>query len=183
MYAYTQKSVHIENCICIYRRDTMNNKYEVLICTGKMEEQLKEHETLLEKLKDLQKAIIEDDYVACIANFDEFSELVKETTMTEDVQVNLNNLETYIRTEALNMGINDLHLILNMCIEDLNLSTRTFNVLKGAGINRVSDLIEIPENQFMKYRKADGTQIHGMGKVCMTEVLDKLQTFGLKLKD
>lgn len=163
----------------------MNNKYEVLICTGRLEEQLKGHEMLLEKLKSLQKAIIEDDYAECIANFSKFSELVKKTTMaeTEEVLANLNKIETYIRTVALNMGIKDLNLTLNMFIEDLNLSRRAYNVLKGAGINTVSELVEIPESQFMKFRKADGTQIHGMGRVVWSEINDKLKALGLTFKN
>lgn len=161
----------------------MNNKYEVLICTGRLEEQLKEYEMLLEKLKSLQKAIIEDDYVDCVVIFGKFSELVKQTTMDEDIMAELDYLGTYVRTEALNTGIKDLNLLLNMFIEDLNLSRRAYNVLKGAGINTVSELVEIPESQFMKSRKADGTEIHRMGDGVVKEVLDKLQTFGLKLKD
>lgn len=158
------------------------NKYEVLICTGRLEEQLKGHETLLEKLKDLQKAIIEDNYVDCVVIFGKFSELVKKTTIDEDVMADLDYLGTYTRTEALNAGIKDLNLLLNMSIEDLNLSRRAYNVLKGAGINIVSELIEIPESQFVKYRKADGTQIRGMGRVVWREVMDKLETLGLALK-
>lgn len=159
------------------------NKYEVLVCTGRLEEQLKGHETLLKKLNDLQKAIIEDDYVDCIANFGKFSDMVKKTTTSEDIMANLDYLGTYTRTEALNAGIKDLNLFLNMCIEDLHLSTRAYNVLKSAGINLVSELIEIPESQFLKYKKSDGTQIRGMGNAVVKEVLDKLQTLGLKLKN
>ena len=160
----------------------MNSKYEVLICTGRLEQQLKGHETLLEKLKDLQKAIIEDDYVDCVIVFGKLSELVKKTSMDEDVMADLDYLVTYTRTEALNAGIEDLNPLLNMCIEELNLSRRAYNVLKGAGINIVSELIEIPERQFVKFRKADGTQIHGMGRVVCREVMDKLGTLGLTLK-
>lgn len=159
------------------------NKYEVLIRTGRLEEQLKGYETLLKKLKNLQKAIIKDAYVDCVVIFGKFSELVKKTTMDEDVMANMDYLGTYTRTEALNAGIKDLNLLLDMCIEDLNLSKRAFNVLKSAGINTVSELIEIPESQFVKHRKADGTEIHRMGDGVVKEVLDKLQSFGLKLKD
>ncbi len=151
----------------------MNNKYEALILTGRLEVQLKEYENLLKTLKDLQKSIIEDDYVDCVVIFGKFSELVKKTTMDEDVMAN---------TEVLNAVIKDLNLLLNMCIEDLNLSRRAFNVLKGAGINTVRELIEIPESKFVKHKKTDGSQIHKMGDVTVKEVLAKLQTLGLKLK-
>lgn len=70
-----------------------------------------------------------------------------------------------------------------MYIEDLNLSRRAYNVLKGAGINLVSELIEIPESQFMKFRKADGMQIHGMGRVICNEINDKLKALGLTFKN
>ena len=63
--------------------------------------------------------------------------------------------------------------ILEMTIEDLDLSVRSFNCLKRAGINTVDDLINKSEEEMMKVRK--------LGKKSFDEVKEKLQSLGFDL--
>ncbi|HOO05231.1 MAG TPA: DNA-directed RNA polymerase subunit alpha [Ruminococcus sp.] len=63
--------------------------------------------------------------------------------------------------------------ILEMTIEDLDLSVRSFNCLKRAGINTVDDLINKSEEEMMKVRN--------LGKKSFNEVKEKLQSLGFDL--
>ena len=64
--------------------------------------------------------------------------------------------------------------ILEMTIEELDLSVRSFNCLKRAGINTVEDLINKTEDDMMKVRN--------LGKKSLDEVINKLHSFGLDLR-
>lgn len=63
--------------------------------------------------------------------------------------------------------------ILEMTIEELDLSVRSFNCLKRAGINTVNDLIEKSEEEMMKVRN--------LGKKSFDEVKEKLRSLGYDL--
>ncbi len=63
--------------------------------------------------------------------------------------------------------------ILEMTIEELYLSVRSFNCLKRAGINTVDDLINKSEEEMMKVRN--------LGKKSFDEVKEKLQSLGFDL--
>ena len=65
--------------------------------------------------------------------------------------------------------------ILEMTIEELDLSVRSFNCLKRAGINTVEDLINKTEDDMMKVRN--------LGKKSLDEVINKLHSFGLDLRN
>ena len=64
--------------------------------------------------------------------------------------------------------------ILEMNIEELDLSVRSYNCLKRANINTVEDLVSKSEDEMMKVRN--------LGKKSLEEVLQKLESMGLKLK-
>lgn len=63
--------------------------------------------------------------------------------------------------------------VLEMTIEDLDLSVRSFNCLKRAGIDTVSDLVSRSEDEMIKVRN--------LGKKSLEEVTQKLQSLGLGL--
>ena len=63
--------------------------------------------------------------------------------------------------------------ILEMTIEELDLSVRSFNCLKRAGINNVEYLISKSEEEMMKVRN--------LGKKSFDEVKEKLQSLGFDL--
>lgn len=63
--------------------------------------------------------------------------------------------------------------VLEMTIEELDLSVRSFNCLKRAGINTVEDLIDKTEEDMMKVRN--------LGRKSLEEVMNKLAAMGLSL--
>jgi len=63
--------------------------------------------------------------------------------------------------------------VLEMTIEELDLSVRSFNCLKRAGINTVEDLISKTEIDMMKVRN--------LGRKSLDEVINKLAGMGLSL--
>lgn len=65
--------------------------------------------------------------------------------------------------------------VLSMTIEELDFSVRSFNCLKRAGINTVEDLISKSEDDMMKVRN--------LGRKSLEEVINKLQSLGLSLRD
>ncbi len=67
----------------------------------------------------------------------------------------------------------DVSKVLEMTIEDLDLSVRSYNCLKRAGINTVSDLAQKSEDDMMKVRN--------LGRKSLEEVKKKLQELDLAL--
>ena len=63
--------------------------------------------------------------------------------------------------------------VLDMTIEELDLSVRSFNCLKRANINTVADLISKTEDEMMKVRN--------LGRKSLEEVIGKLEAMGLSL--
>ena len=64
--------------------------------------------------------------------------------------------------------------VLEMTIEELDLSVRSFNCLKRAGIDTVEDLINRTEDDMIKVRN--------LGRKSLEEVIQKLSSLGLCLK-
>ena len=68
----------------------------------------------------------------------------------------------------------DTSEILSMKIEDMELSVRSFNCLKRAGINTVEDLCNKTESEMMKIRN--------LGNKSLVEVHERLEAMGLSLR-
>ena len=64
--------------------------------------------------------------------------------------------------------------VLEMSIEELDLSVRSYNCLKRAGINTVEDLANKTEEEMMKVRN--------LGRKSLEEVLNKMAELGLALR-
>ena len=65
--------------------------------------------------------------------------------------------------------------VLEMTIEELDLSVRSFNCLKRAGLNTVEDLINKSEEDMMKVRN--------LGRKSLEEVVNKLASLGFSLQE
>ncbi|MDR1620308.1 MAG: DNA-directed RNA polymerase subunit alpha [Clostridiales bacterium] len=65
--------------------------------------------------------------------------------------------------------------ILEMTIEELDLSVRSYNCLKRAGINAVDELVQRNEDEMMKVRN--------LGRKSLEEVQQKLSALGLMLRN
>ena len=64
--------------------------------------------------------------------------------------------------------------VLEMNIEDMDLSVRSYNCLKRAGIHTVEDLTKKSEDDMLKVRN--------LGRKSLDEVIGKLRSYGLDLK-
>lgn len=82
--------------------------------------------------------------------------------------------EAYDTEIMVQKGDDGKEKILEMTIEELDLSVRSFNCLKRAGINTVEDLTARTEEDMMKVRN--------LGKKSLDEVIGKLHSFGLDLR-
>lgn len=65
--------------------------------------------------------------------------------------------------------------VLEMVIEELELSKRSSNALKRGGINTIEELMEKTEDELMKYRN--------LGKKSLSEIKEKLTEIGISLKE
>ena len=63
---------------------------------------------------------------------------------------------------------------MEITIEELDLSVRSYNCLKRAGINTVEELIQKNEDEMMKVRN--------LGRKSLEEVQQKLASLGLSLR-
>ena len=85
-----------------------------------------------------------------------------------DLSDEARNTEIMVEKDDCNIG-----KILEMIIEELDLSVRSYNCLKRAGINTVQDLVNRTEEDMMKVRN--------LGRKSLEEVIQKLETLGLCL--
>ncbi len=93
--------------------------------------------------------------------------------LTEHLQIFVNlseDLGTYQVVEHTDENTNS---VMDMTIEELDFSVRSFNCLKRAGINTVGDLVSKTEEDMMKVRN--------LGRKSLEEVLNKLVAMGLSL--
>ena len=67
----------------------------------------------------------------------------------------------------------DKEKILGITLDEMDLSVRSFNCLKRAGINTVEDLTKKTETDMMKVRN--------LGRKSLEEVIKKLKSYGLDL--
>lgn len=65
--------------------------------------------------------------------------------------------------------------VLEMTIEELDLSVRSSNCLRRAGINTVEDLTNKTEDELLKVRN--------LGRKSFEEVINKLDSLGVSLKE
>ncbi len=132
---------------------------------------------------------VEDTRVGQITDYDKLSlEVWTDGTIKPDEAV---SLAAKILTEHLTLFINltenvqsveimvekeedKKEKILEMTIEELDLSVRSYNCLKRAGINTVDELVQRNEEEMMKVRN--------LGRKSLEEVQQKLTALGLTLR-
>ncbi len=89
-------------------------------------------------------------------------------TLFTDLSESVGNKPTVVERETAQRD-----KVLEMTIEELDLSVRSFNCLKRANINTVEDLISKTEDEMMKVRN--------LGRKSLEEVIHKLDMMGLTL--
>lgn len=96
--------------------------------------------------------------------------------MTEHLSLFINLTENAQNVEMAGDAEDDKKdKILDMAIEELDLSVRSYNCLKRAGINYVSELVERNEEEMMKVRN--------LGRKSLEEVQQKLAALELTLRE
>lgn len=109
-------------------------------------------------------AITPDDAVSLGAKI-----LSEHLNLFVDLTDNARNVDIMVEKEE-----DKKEKVLEMSIEELDLSVRSYNCLKRAGINTVEDLIGKTEEDMMKVRN--------LGRKSLEEVLNKLTELNLALK-
>lgn len=132
---------------------------------------------------------VENTRVGNITDYDKLTmEVLTNGTITAKEAVSLGakilneHLNLFVTLSATGMGENIMverqetqrERVLEMTIEELDLSVRSFNCLKRAGIDTVEDLIKKSESEMIKVRN--------LGKKSLEEVVQKLHGFGLELR-
>ena len=111
-----------------------------------------------------QRYIAPDEAVSLAAKI--LSEhLAQFVALTDHVQ----NVEIMVEPEE-----DKKEKVLEITIEELDLSVRSYNCLKRAGINTVDELIKRNEEEMMKVRN--------LGRKSLEEVEQKLAALGLSLR-
>lgn len=95
--------------------------------------------------------------------------LVEHLNLFIDMTQSINSMEIMVEKEEDVKG-----KALEMTIEELDLSVRSYNCLKRAGINTLEELTEKTEEEMMKVRN--------LGKKSLEEVTEKMGALGLSLK-
>ena len=95
--------------------------------------------------------------------------LVEHLNLFIDLTEHVSNVEIMVEKEE-----DQKEKVLEMTIEELDLSVRSYNCLKRAGINTVEELANKSEDDMMKVRN--------LGKKSLEEVIQKLEELGLGLK-
>ena len=95
--------------------------------------------------------------------------LVEHLKLFIDLIEHVSNVEIMVEKEE-----DQKEKVLEMTIEELDLSVRSYNCLKRAGINTVEELANKSEDDMMKVRN--------LGKKSLEEVIQKLDELGLGLK-
>lgn len=131
---------------------------------------------------------VENTRVGQITDYDKLTlEIWTDGTISAKEAV---SLAARVLTEHLNLFVNlseqvagvdimvekpdqDKSKALEMTIEELDLSVRSFNCLKRAGINTVEDLVSKSEEEMMKVRN--------LGRKSLEEVVAKLDSLGFQL--
>ena len=132
--------------------------------------------------------VVEDTRVGQITDYDKLTlEVWTDGSVAPDEAI---AISAHILTEQLSLfvGLTDqamplsisepeddkMEKVMEMTIEDLDLSVRAYNCLKRAGINTVAELVQRNQEDMMKVRN--------LGKKSLEEVEQKLQALGLGLR-
>ncbi len=131
---------------------------------------------------------VEDTRVGQVTDFDKLTievwtngSIQPKEALASAAQILANNMRLFIdltvnvvRVDYNEPEADDKSKVLEMTIEELDLSVRAFNCLKRAGINTVAELVQRNQEDMMKVRN--------LGKKSLEEVEQKLIAMGLSLK-
>ena len=131
---------------------------------------------------------VEDTRVGQVTDYDKLTievwtngSILPKEALASAAQILTNNMRLFIdltvnvvRVDYTEQEDDKKEKVLEMTIEELDLSVRAFNCLKRAGINTVAELVQRNQEDMMKVRN--------LGKKSLEEVEQKLVALGLALK-
>ena len=131
---------------------------------------------------------VEDTRVGQVTDYDKLTievwtngSILPKEALASAAQIITNNMRLFIeltvnvvQMDYIEPEPDDKSKVLEMTIEELDLSVRAFNCLKRAGINTVAELVQKNQEDMMKVRN--------LGKKSLEEVEQKLIALGLALK-
>ena len=131
---------------------------------------------------------VEDTRVGQVTDYDKLTievwtngSILPKEALASAAQILTNNMRLFIdltvnvvRVDYNEPESDNKDKVLEMTIEELDLSVRAFNCLKRAGINTVAELVQRNQEDMMKVRN--------LGKKSLEEVEQKLIALGLALK-
>ena len=131
---------------------------------------------------------VEDTRRGQVTDFDKLTievwtngSILPKEALASAAQILTNNMRLFIdlTVNVVRVDFNEpedssMEKVLEMTIEELDLSVRAFNCLKRAGINTVAELVQRNQEDMMKVRN--------LGKKSLEEVEQKLVALGLALK-
>ena len=131
---------------------------------------------------------VEDTRVGQVTDYDKLTievwtngSILPKEALASAAQILTNNMRLFIdltvnvvRVDYTEQEDDKKEKVLEMTIEELDLSVRAFNCLKRAGINTVAELVQRNQEDMMKVRN--------LGKKSLEEVEQKLIALGLALK-
>jgi DNA-directed RNA polymerase subunit alpha len=88
-----------------------------------------------------------------------------------DVFINFEEVDEEVAVEPPETTANNINEILNRSVEDLELSVRSANCLKNAGINTIGELVQKTEAEMLKTKN--------FGRKSLSEIKDILNEYGL----
>ena len=106
-----------------------------------------------------------------------FKEILKKNNISLEFDVNeFEKIRYYEKSLTIERGeFSYTCRILDVPIEELDLSVRAYNCIKRAGINTLSDLVNKTEEEYMKVRN--------LGKKAYDEIIEKIKSLGLSLDE
>ena len=108
------------------------------------------------------------------ANFTVSNTRVGNITDYDKLELDVTTNGTIDAKEAVSLAAKIITEHLNLFVEELDMSVRSFNCLKRAGIDTVEDLTNRTEEDMIKVRN--------LGKKSLEEVIQKLDSLGLSLR-
>lgn len=122
---------------------------------------------------DVQKLVefISDPvYIKCLKDGNFIGELDRLRVLINAIKIPSSQEETSVESSNTTIDCS----LFDRTIEELNLSIRSFNCLKKAGVNTVGDIVSMTEDDLMRIRN--------LGKKSYDEVIGVIDEMGLKLQ-
>lgn len=136
----------------------------------------KVEDTMVGRVTNFDKLTLEIQTDGSVEIRDALSYAVELLNMHIKPFLNIGNALTNLREEVeIEEEVEEVEEELKTSIEELGLSMRSYNCLKKAGKQTVSDLLEMPYSELSK--------IKNLGKKSLEEIINKLKDFGYEVEN